>query len=164
LLTEDAGLRCGYDDVRMSPHRLRVDSTSWSGSKRWGRPISCWWTGDYQGGFDGVVRIWNRGAEALFGFGAEEVLGGSLDRIIPERFWRAHWDGFSQALESGQIKYTGRTLTTRSVHKNGGELYVDLSLSLVRDHAGFVMGAVAIARNCTERHMSGGSATRQWPH
>jgi PAS domain S-box-containing protein len=106
---------------------------------------------------EGVIRIWNRAAETLFGFGAVEVLGGSLDRIIPERFLRAHWDGFRQALETGQTKYTGRTLTTRSVHKNGGKLYVDLSFSLVRDHAGFVIGALAIARDRTERHMPGGA-------
>jgi PAS domain S-box-containing protein len=85
-------------------------------------------------------------AETLFGCGAAEVLGGSLDRIIPERFWRAHWDGFNQALGTGQTKYTNRTLATRSVGKNGGELHVDLSFSVVRDHAGLVIGALAIVR------------------
>jgi PAS domain S-box-containing protein len=110
---------------------------------------------------DGVIRIWNRAAETLFGFGAAEVLGESLDRIIPERFLRAHWDGFHQALRTGETKYTGRTLTTRSVRKNGDKLYVDLSFSLVRDHAGSVIGALAIARDCTGRHMSGGAATQR---
>jgi nitrogen fixation/metabolism regulation signal transduction histidine kinase len=38
----------------------------------------------------GLIRIWNRGAEALFG----EAIGASLDIIVPEKFRSAHWSGF----------------------------------------------------------------------
>jgi len=34
---------------------------------------------------EGAIRVWNRGAEAVFGYAAAEVLGNSLDVIIPER-------------------------------------------------------------------------------
>ena len=34
---------------------------------------------------EGLIRLWNAGAEAMFGFRAEEVLGKSMDLIIPER-------------------------------------------------------------------------------
>ena len=34
---------------------------------------------------DGVVRLWNRGAERMFGFSAAEAIGQSMDIIIPER-------------------------------------------------------------------------------
>jgi PAS domain S-box-containing protein len=34
---------------------------------------------------DGAIRVWNRGAETVFGYAADEVLGKSLDVIIPER-------------------------------------------------------------------------------
>jgi PAS domain S-box-containing protein len=34
----------------------------------------------------GVVRLWNRGAETMFGYSADEALGQRLDLIIPERF------------------------------------------------------------------------------
>ncbi len=103
---------------------------------------------------DGIIRVWNRSAEALFGYSAAEVLGGNLDVIIPERLRSAHWDGFHRAVETGQAKYVGRVLTTRSVHKNGTKLYVDLSFGLVRDQAGAVAGALAIGRDCTARYSS----------
>ena len=103
---------------------------------------------------EGAIRVWNRGAETIFGHSAAEVLGGSLDLIIPERLRRAHWEGFRRAIDSGQTKYTDRVLTTRSMHKNGSKLYVDLSFGLVRDQTGAVAGALAIGRDCTARYLS----------
>src|SRR6185436_106358 len=76
---------------------------------------------------EGAIRIWNRAAERMFGYAAAEVLGSNLDVIIPERFRAAHWAGFDKALETGATKYEGRALTTRSVHKDGSKLYVDLT-------------------------------------
>ena len=106
---------------------------------------------------EGVIRVWNRGAETVFGYAATEVLGGSLDVIIPERLRRAHWEGFRKAIDTGQTKYTGRVLTTRSVHKNGSKLYVDLSFGLIRNGAGAIAGALAVGRDCTARHLAEGA-------
>lgn len=103
---------------------------------------------------EGAIRVWNRGAETIFGHSAAEVLGGSLDVIIPERLRRAHWEGFRRAVDSGQAKYADRVLTTRSMHKNGSKLYVDLSFGLVRDGTGAVAGALAIGRDCTARYLA----------
>ena len=103
---------------------------------------------------DGAVRLWNHGAELIFGYAAAEMLGGSLDRIIPERLQRAHGDGFRAAVDSGRTRHTDRVLTTRSIHKNGSKLYVDLSFGLVRDEAGAVLGAYAIGRDSTARHLA----------
>jgi PAS domain S-box-containing protein len=71
---------------------------------------------------DGAIRVWNRGAETIFGYAATEVLGKSLDVIIPERLRPAHWKGFRRAIDTGHTKYGNRVLTTRSVHKNGSKL------------------------------------------
>ncbi len=103
---------------------------------------------------DGSIQVWNRGAETVFGYSAAEVVGRSLDVIIPERLRRAHWEGFRRAIETGQTKYGNQVLTTRSVHKDGSKLYVDLSFGLVRDRAGAVTGALAIGRDCTTRYLS----------
>jgi PAS domain S-box-containing protein len=103
---------------------------------------------------DGAIRVWNHGAEAIFGYSAAEVLGKSLDVIIPERLRGAHWEGFRRAVETGQTKQGGRILTTRSVHKNGSKLYVELSFGLVRDRDGTVAGAFAIGRDGTARYVS----------
>ncbi len=106
---------------------------------------------------EGAIRVWNRGAETVFGYAATEVLGGSLDVIIPERLRRAHWEGFRRAVDTGQTKYTGRVLTTRSVHKDGSKLYVDLSFGLIRNGAGTIAGALAVGRDCTARHLAEGA-------
>jgi PAS domain S-box-containing protein len=106
---------------------------------------------------DGAIRVWNRGAEAVFGYAAAEVLGKSLDVIIPERLRRAHWEGFDRAIETGQAKHGNRVLTTRSIHKNGSKLYVDLSFGLVSDEAGAVIGAMAVGRDGTARYLSEGA-------
>lgn len=103
---------------------------------------------------DGVIRVWNRGAEVIFGYTAAEVLGESLDVIVPERFRAAHWAGFRRAVEAGQTKYGNRVLTTRSTHKNGSKLYVDMSFGLVRNDGGTILGALAVARDCTARHLA----------
>ncbi|HEY8708826.1 MAG TPA: PAS domain S-box protein [Burkholderiaceae bacterium] len=103
---------------------------------------------------DGMIRVWNRGAEVVFGFSAAEVIGSSLDIIIQERFRRAHWEGFRNAIESGHTRHGGDVRTTRSNHKLGHKLYVDLSFGLVTSEAGSVIGSVAVGRDCTARHLS----------
>lgn len=100
----------------------------------------------------GIIRIWNRGAERIFGHPAAEAIGASLDLIIPERFRRAHWDAFQRAIDSGRTKYGDRALTTRSAHRDGSKLYVDLSFGLVTDAQGAIIGALAIGRDCTARY------------
>jgi PAS domain S-box-containing protein len=103
---------------------------------------------------DGLVRVWNSSAQALFGYAAAEVIGGSLDLIIPERLRSAHWQGFRTAIDTGNAKYLGRVLTTRALHQDGRKLYVDLSFALVRDQTGIIIGSLAIARDCTERYLA----------
>jgi len=101
----------------------------------------------------GAIRVWNSGAETVFGYSSVEMQGCNLDVIIPERLRSAHWQGFHRAIDTGQTKYGNRVLTTRSIHMNGSKLYVDMSFGLVRDAAGVVVGALAVARDCTARHL-----------
>jgi PAS domain S-box-containing protein len=105
-------------------------------------------------GRDGIIRLWNRGAELIFGYAADEAIGQSLDLIIPERLRRAHWDAFDRSMETGQTKYTDRVLTTRSVRKDGAKLYVDLGFGLVKDANGIPIGAFATGRDCTARYQA----------
>lgn len=100
---------------------------------------------------EGLVEVWNAGAEAVFGYSADEVLGQRLDVIIPERLRRAHWAGFDAAISTGHMKHGRESMTTRSTHKDGREVYVDLSFALVKDRSGQVLGAVAVARDITSR-------------
>ncbi len=102
---------------------------------------------------EGLIRLWNPGSEALFGYAANEVIGQSLDIIIPERLRRAHWDGYQRALAAGQTLHGRRALPTRSMHKNGGKLYVELSFSVVKDGQGAIIGAMAIGRDVTASYL-----------
>jgi len=100
----------------------------------------------------GSIRLWNRAAEAIFGFTAAEADGASLDMIIPERLRKAHWRGFDAAIESGTLSLSGRATLTRALHRSGRPVYVEISFGLVKDdQSGSVLGAVAVARDVTTR-------------
>lgn len=103
---------------------------------------------------DGVIEVWNRGAEAVFGFAAVEALGQSLDLIIPERLRQAHWQGYRRALDNARTQYGNQVRRTRSIHKDGRKLYVDLSFGLVTDATGTIVGAVAVGRDCSDRYLA----------
>ena len=103
---------------------------------------------------EGRIVAWNRASEALFGFAAPDVIGQSLDIIIPEHLREAHWKGYDSSLASGETKYAGRVMTTRAVHKDGRKLYVDFSFSMLRDASGRVTGAIAAGRDGTERFLA----------
>lgn len=102
----------------------------------------------------GVIQVWNRGAELVFGFGRDEAIGKSLDIIIPERFRRAHWEGYRRAIESGHTRPGNPVRTTRAIHKDGRKLYVDLSFGVVTGKTGSVIGAVAMGRDCSARYLA----------
>ncbi|MBA2723124.1 MAG: PAS domain S-box protein [Methylibium sp.] len=103
---------------------------------------------------DGVVRVWNQGAERVFGFAAHEAIGKSLDFIVPERLRAAHWEGFGRAIRNGRTRLGNEVRTTRSMHKDGRKLYVDLSFGLLTDAAGIVTGSVAVGRDCSARYLA----------
>ena len=104
-------------------------------------------------GTDGTIQHWNEAATRLFGHSREEAAGQSLDLIIPERFRDAHWKGFDRALAEGATKYTGQALPTRSETKDGRTVYVELTFAIVKDESGSVIGALAHARDITERFL-----------
>lgn len=99
----------------------------------------------------GNIQCWNDAASRLFGFSKAEILGQSLNAIIPERARKAHWQGFNTAIQNGSLKLSGKPTLTRVVHKDvDKKLYVEMSFSLIKDHDGNVQGSVAIARDVTD--------------
>jgi PAS domain S-box-containing protein len=100
----------------------------------------------------GAIVRWNRASTALFGYSAEEALGQSVDLIIPEHLRAPHWSAFDAAMAKGATKLEGRPTLTRALHKSGRRLYVEMSFAIVKgDAEGEVIGAVAVARDVTER-------------
>ena len=100
---------------------------------------------------DGVIRVWNAAAERIFGFTAEAAIGKDLNIIIPEGLRDAHWTGYDRALAAGDTKYRGQSLPTKAVKADGSQIYVELSFAIVHGSDDEVIGAMAGARDITER-------------
>jgi PAS domain S-box-containing protein len=101
---------------------------------------------------EGVVRLWNAGAETIFGFSADEALGQSLDLIIPERLRQRHWDGYHKVMATGETRYgPGEMLAVPAMRKDGTRISVEFSIAMLRDDQGSLMGIAAILRDVTER-------------
>ena len=95
---------------------------------------------------EGRIRRWNAAAQRLFGFTPEEVLGQSLDVMIPERLRPAHWAGYRAAMESGGTKHSGKPTLTKALHRSGTTVYVEMGFAVVSDPAQGSLGSVAVAR------------------
>ena len=99
----------------------------------------------------GTIHLWNTAAERIFGFKKADALGASLNIIIPENLRDAHWVGFRRALAERVTKYTGQSLPTKALRSDGASIYVELSFAIIMDAGGTVQGALAHARDITER-------------
>jgi PAS domain S-box-containing protein len=100
----------------------------------------------------GIIVRWNSASAVLFGYSAAEAVGQRLDLIVPEHLRDQHWRGFDAATATGRMKLEGRPTLTRSMHKSGRKIYVELSFGLVKGETDdAVLGAVAVARDVTER-------------
>jgi PAS domain S-box-containing protein len=99
----------------------------------------------------GVIRLWNAGAEATFGYRAAEALGRTLDLIIPGRYRERHWAGYRGVMETGTTSYGGRLLAVPAVRKDGARISIEFHVVVLRDPSGAVAGVAAIVRDVTER-------------
>jgi len=102
----------------------------------------------------GTIRLWNAAAKGIFGYAEGEAIGESLDLIIPEHLRAAHWRGYDQAMTAGRTKLGGKALATRATHKLGGKLYVEVTFKIVNDERIGVSGALAVARDITQRYLA----------
>lgn len=110
---------------------------------------------------DGIIRLWNHGAEAVFGFSPQDAIGQSVDIIIPEKLRAAHWTGFNKAVAHGDILSAPGARMTRGLKKNGEQLYVEMSFAMVRGQSGEMIGSIAVARDATARFLAERAARQQ---
>ena len=101
---------------------------------------------------DGIIRLWNQGAERIFGFSAAEALGRSLDLIIPEPQRQRHWDGYRQTMATGTTRYGTALLAVPALHCSGDRISTEFSIIMLRDQDGKPCGVAAILRDVSERH------------
>src|SRR6516162_8859091 len=100
---------------------------------------------------DGIIRLWNSGAEAMFGYRAEEAVGQTLDLIIPERLRARHWEGYRKVMSTGVTRYGREVLKVPGVRKDGTRVSLEFTVVLLRDGTGQLLGPAAILRDVTVR-------------
>ncbi len=96
---------------------------------------------------DGVVTSWNRGAERLYGYSAEEAVGRHISFLLPKDYP----DEVSEILKKIRRGEKVGSYETLRATKDGRLVTVSLTVSPVRDGSGEVAGASVIARDITER-------------
>jgi PAS domain S-box-containing protein len=96
---------------------------------------------------EGIIRTWNQGAERLFGYAAEEVIGKPVLILIPEDRKEEETTILGR-IRNGQRFEPFETVRQR---KDGTLVDVSLTISPVRDAEGNIVGASTIARDITER-------------
>ena len=99
----------------------------------------------------GSIRLWNRGAEAVFGFTAQEAIGQSMDLIIPERQRARHWEGYERVMRTGVTRYGSQVLAVPAMRKDGARISIEFTVTLVRDESGAITGCAAIVQDVTAR-------------
>jgi PAS domain S-box-containing protein len=106
---------------------------------------------------DGFITSWNKSAERLFGYTAQEAIGRHMTLIIPPD----RQDEERRILE--QLRRGERVdhFETIRMRKNGTILHVSLTISPIRDAAGRVVGASKVARDITESKHSERSLAEQ---
>jgi PAS domain S-box-containing protein len=100
---------------------------------------------------EGVIRLWNAGAETIFGYRAAEVLGQSLELIIPDRLRDQHRQGYRRVIETGVTQYDRKLLAVPAIRKDGARISLEFTVVLLRQATGEVLGIAAILRDVTAR-------------
>ena len=95
---------------------------------------------------DNVVRSWNAGAQAMFGYSAEEIIGRPISILIPQNR-PAEMNNILEKLRRGErLKY----FETVRVKKDGTSIYVSLTVSPIKNDAGEVVSTSRIARDISK--------------
>ena len=95
---------------------------------------------------DGIVTSWNKGAEQMFGYTAEEMIGRSGSVLVPEGETTDSSERIASVIELGE----GRFEVTRR-RKDGTLIDIAVTMSAVRNSAGEVVGVASIAQDITDR-------------
>ncbi|MGH2591661.1 MAG: PAS domain S-box protein, partial [Actinomycetota bacterium] len=96
---------------------------------------------------DGTITSWNRGAERIYGYGPEEVIGKPVTILVPAELEGEVPTILQKVGDNQSIDH----YETRRRTKDGRTIDVSLSFSPIRDAAGTVVGASTIARDVSER-------------
>ncbi len=106
----------------------------------------------------GRIVFWNRAAENMFGYSAEEARGKPLSMIIPERFRTPHLEGMQRVAATGESRMAGKVVDCAGLRKDGSEFFLELSVATWQTKEGAFFGG--ICRDITERKQAGEALRR----
>ena len=96
---------------------------------------------------DGIITSWNKGAERLFGWTAEEAIGKSIHLIVPEELRDQERDILDHIRRGERVEH----LDVERVRKDGSRVHISVTISPVHDRDGHIIGASKTARDITTR-------------
>lgn len=99
---------------------------------------------------DGIITTWNRGAERLYGYSAEEAVGSPVQRLAPP-------ERYEEAEQNRHVLNRGGSVEsypTERMHKDGTRIPVLLTVSPLRNREGQIIGASALARDISAQRRS----------
>ena len=103
-----------------------------------------------------TITSWNRGAERIYGYSADEAIGQPISILVPPHRSGEEREILKRVFAGERIEH----YETERVTKAGGSVVVSLTVSAVRDDSGEVIAASVIARDITERRRSLDQAAR----
>ncbi|MEO2267656.1 PAS domain S-box protein [Pseudoalteromonas sp. YIC-656] len=95
----------------------------------------------------GVVTSWNLGAEKIFGYDADEMIGQSILKLFPSDRKNEEKYLIDQIIRGKNIEH----FQTVRLRKNGTKVPIDVSLSPIKDDQGVIIGVSKIARDVSKR-------------
>lgn len=96
---------------------------------------------------DGIVTTWNAGAEKIFGYTADEIVGQPITRIIPPELHYEEEEILARIRRGLHIDH----FETVRLAKDGRRIDVSVTISPMRDKSGNLIGASKVGRDITER-------------
>uniref|UniRef100_UPI0012D34DFF PAS domain-containing protein n=1 Tax=Brucella intermedia TaxID=94625 RepID=UPI0012D34DFF len=96
---------------------------------------------------NGVIQTWNGGAQRLFGYHADEIVGQPVTILIPDSRLHEEAEILAQIRAGNRVEH----FETLRRKKDGSLVEISLTISPIRDMAGAIVGASKIARDITER-------------
>lgn len=95
----------------------------------------------------GIITSWNRSAERIFGYKPEEIIGQSVEILIPEDLKSSFKNEFTEANEGNEVVHA----RTKRLTKSGHLVDVEVSVSPIKDEQGNIVYISVITRDVTEK-------------
>jgi PAS domain S-box-containing protein len=96
---------------------------------------------------EGTITSWNLGAEIVFGYAADEMIGQKILRLIPPERWQEEADILTRVRAGEGVRH----FDTVRLRKDGRRIDVSITTSAIKDASGKIIGASKVARDISER-------------